>query len=41
MTDILHIFDIYRQALDHGVKLKKGHWVIKFNQKDWFNQILN
>ena len=41
MTDILHKFDIYGQALDHGIKLKKGYWVIKFNQKDWFNQILN
>ena len=24
-----------KQALNHGLVLKKGHWVIKFNQNAW------
>ena len=32
---------ILKQALDHGLKLKKVHWVIEFNQKAWLKKYID
>ena len=32
----IHIINL-KQALNHGLILKKVHRVIKYNQKDWLN----
>ena len=29
-----------KQALNHGLVLKKGQWVIKFNIKDWLKSCI-
>ena len=36
---VVHI-SILKQALNHGLKLKKVHRVIKFNQEAWLKNIL-
>ena len=33
---VIHIINL-KQALNHGLILKKVHRVIKYNQKDWLN----
>ena len=35
---VIHIRNL-KQALNHGLILKKNHKVIKFNQKDWFKTL--
>ena len=37
---IVHI-SILKQALNHGLKLKKGHKVIEFNQKAWLKKYID
>ena len=37
---VVHI-SILRQALDHGLKLKKVHRVIEFNQKAWLKKYID
>ena len=36
---VVHI-NILKQALNHGLKLKKVHRVIEFNQEAWLKNIL-
>ena len=33
----IHITNL-KQTLNHGLVLKKVHWVIKFNQKAWLRR---
>ena len=37
---IIHIRSL-KQALNHGLKLKKVHRVIQFNQKDWLKPYID
>ena len=37
---VVHI-NALKQALNHGLKLKKIHGVIKFNQKEWLKPYIN
>ena len=37
---VVHI-SILKQALDHGLKLKKVHRVIEFNQKAWLKKYID
>ena len=37
---IVHI-SVLKQALDHGLKLRKVHRVIEFNQKAWLNEYID
>ena len=37
---VIHIRTL-KQALDHGLKLKKVHRVIKFNQKAWLKPYID
>ena len=37
---VIHIRSL-RQALNHGLKLKKVHRVIKFKQKAWLKPYIN
>ena len=36
----IHIRNL-KQALYHGIGLKKFHWVIQFNQKAWLKPYIN
>ena len=31
----------WKQALNHGLVLKKVHWVVKFNKKDWLKPYID
>ena len=37
---VVHI-SVFKQALDHGLKLRKVHRVIKFNQKAWLKEYID
>ena len=37
---VVHI-NVLKQALDHGLKLRKVHRVIEFDQKAWFKKYIN
>ena len=37
---VAHI-SVLKQALDHGLKLRKVHWVIEFNQKAWLKEYID
>ena len=37
---VVHI-SVLKQALDHGLKFKKVHWVIEFNQKAWLKKYID
>ena len=37
---VVHIRSL-KQALDHGLKLKKVHRIIEFNQKAWLKTYIN
>ena len=37
---VVHI-NALKQALNHGLKLKKIHRVIKFNQKEWLKPYID
>ena len=36
----MHI-NVLKQALDHGLKLRKVHRVIEFDQEAWFKKFIN
>ena len=38
--NVVHIRSL-KQALDHGLKLKKVHRIIEFNQKAWLKTYIN
>ena len=37
---VVHII-VLKQALDHGLKLRKVHRVIEFNQKAWLKEYID
>ena len=38
---VVHIYSILKQALNHGLKLKKVHRVIEFNQEAWLKKYID